>query len=69
MFVNLVAMQWYYDIRCRLVESKMIAKVSPMAMVRQLARERVVRVNDQWRTAEITKKEMQMVEAIGVHIT
>ena len=69
MFFNLVAMQWYYDIRCKLVESKLIAKISPMAMVRQLSRARIVRVNNQWRTAEITKKEMQMAEAISVHIT
>ena len=54
MFVNLVAMQWYYDIRCKLIESKLIAKISPMAMVRQLARARVVRVDNQWKTAEIT---------------
>ena len=40
-----------------------------MAMVRQLARARVVRIDNQWRTAELTKKEMLMAEAIGVHIT
>ena len=69
MFVNLVAMQWYYDIRCKLIESKMIAKNSPMAMVRQLAKARVVRADNQWRTAELTKKEVQMADGIGVHIT
>ena len=69
MFINLVAMQWYYDIRCRLVESKLIAKISPMAMVRQLARARVVRVNDIWRVAELTKKEKILVDVVGVHIT
>ena len=62
-------MQWYYDIRCKLIESKLIAKISPMAMVRQLARARIVRVDNQWRTAELTKKEVQMAGAIGVHIT
>ena len=69
MFVNLIAMQWYYDIRCKLVESKLIAKFSPMAMVRQLARAKVVRIENQWMPAEMTKKEMQLAKAIGVHIT
>ena len=50
-------------------ESKQIAKFSPMAMVRQLARARVVRVDNEWRAAELTKKEMQLAEAVGVHIT
>ncbi len=54
MFVNLVAMKWYYDIRYKLIESKLIAKISPMSMVRQLARARVVRVDNQWRTASLT---------------
>ncbi len=69
MFINLIAMQWYYDLRCRLVESKQIAKFSPMGLVRLLGRARVVRVNDQWRTAEVTKKENMVLEAVGVHIT
>lgn len=69
MFINLIAMQWFYDLRCRLVDSKIIAKLSPLQMVRVMSRARTVNVNGKWVPAEQTKKERQQLEAIGVHIT
>ena len=69
MFINLIAMQWYYELRGRMVESKLIARFSPMQMVRVLGRARVVNVNGRWTPAELSKKERKLFDTLGVHIT
>ena len=69
MFINLIAMQWYYELRGRMVESKLIARFSPMQMVRVLGRARVVNVNGKWTPAELSKKERKLFDTLGVHIT
>ena len=69
MFVNLIAMHWYCEIRERMVKAKIIAKHSPADMIRLMCRFRTVYVDGQWRTAELTKKEAALLTAIGVDIT
>ena len=69
MFINLIALQWYYDLRHRLHESKQESKFAPMDMVRALSRCRVVKVDRQWQAAEVMKKDRQLLDATGLHIT
>lgn len=69
MFINIVAMHWYYELRHKMVDSGLIKKYSPRDMIRILGRLRSVYVNGKWVTAEVTSKEQQMIAAIGVDIT
>ena len=69
MFINMIAMHWYCEIRERMVQAKIIAKHSPADMIRLMCRFRTVYVDGQWRTAELTKKEAALLAAIGVDIT
>ncbi|MBQ6955933.1 MAG: hypothetical protein IJP80_04890, partial [Bacteroidales bacterium] len=69
MFINIVAMHWYYELRHKMVDSGLIKKYSPRDMIRILGRIRSVYVNGKWVTAEVTTKEQQMIAAIGVDIT
>ena len=69
MFINMIAMHWYCEIREQMVKSKIIAKHSPADIIRFMCRFRTVYVDGQWRTAELTKKEAALLAAIGVDIT
>lgn len=69
MFINLIALQWYYDLRYRLHQAKMQCKFAPMDVVRALSRCRAVKVDSNWQTAEVMKKDRQLLDATGLHIT
>lgn len=69
MFINMVAMHWYCELRQRMVDSKLIEKYSPRDMIRVMGRLRSVYVNGKWHTTEITAKEGRLLSAIGVDIT
>ena len=69
MFINMIAMHWYYELRHRMVESKLIEKYSPRDMIRVMCRLRCVNIDGNWLTTEITKKEAAMLTAIGIDIT
>lgn len=69
MFICLIALQWYYDLSCRIKQAELSNKFAPMDMVRSLSRVRTVRVDGKWIPAEIMKKDRQLVEAAGLDIT
>ncbi len=69
MFINMIAMHWYYELRHKMIESGLIKKHSPRDMIRVLGRLRSVYVNGCWCTTEVTAKEQRLFEAIGVNIT
>ncbi len=69
MFINMIAMHWYYELRHKMIESGLIKKYSPRDMLRVLGRLRSVYVNGCWCTTEVTAKEQRLFEAIGVDIT
>ena len=69
MFINLMALQWYYDLSHRLHLSKMQFKYASMDIVRALSRCRVVKVDSNRQVAEVMKKDRQLLEATGLHIT
>lgn len=68
-FICLLALQWYYDLSERLKQSDLSNKYAPMDIVRSLSRVRAVRVDKNWIPAEVMKKDRQLVEAAGLHIT
>ncbi len=68
-FICLLALQWYYELSERLKKAGLSNKFAPMDMVRGLSRVRTVRIEKRWIPAEIMKKDRQLVEAAGLHIT
>ena len=69
MFINMVAMHWYYELRQRMVDSKLIEKYSPRDMIKIMGRLRSVYVNGKWHTTELTSKEQRLLTAIGIDVT
>ena len=69
MFINMVALHWYYELRQRLIDTDLIKKFSPADMIGMLRHLRTVYVDGAWRTAELTKKEGDAIAALGVDIT
>ena len=69
MFINMIALHWYYELRQRLIDTGLIRKFSPADMIGLLRHLRIVYIDGQWRTAELTKKEGQAIAALGVDIT
>ena len=69
MFINLIALQWYYDLSATLKNAKLSNKYAPMDMVRCLSRVRTVKLDHKWVTAEIMKKDRPLLDALDLHIT
>lgn len=69
MFINFVALHIFYMIRRRLVQSNMTGKMSTREAIRILCRQRIVRLNDEWRLAEASSKDKAQLESLGVPIT
>ncbi len=69
MFINLIALQWYYKLSMAMRAAELTNKYAPMDMVRSLSRVRTVRVEKKWVVAEVMKKDRQLIEATGLNIT
>ena len=69
MFINFIALHIFHMIRRRLVESNLTEKMSTREAIRILCRQRIARVNDEWRLAEASSKDKAQLEALGVPIT
>lgn len=69
MFINFIALQWYYNI-CALIRSKeLLKKYSPMDFLLFLSQIRKIKINNEWKLAEITRKTSSFIDKIGIHIT
>lgn len=69
MFINFIALHIFYMIRRRLVDSNLTEKMSTREAIRILCRQRIVRLNDEWKMAEASSKDMAQLEALGITIT
>ena len=69
MFVNYIALHWYYIIYQLLVKFDLIKKVSPMDFIIFLKEVRKVKINSTWKTAEITNKTQKLLDKLKIHIT
>lgn len=69
MFINFIALHIFYMIRRRLVQSNLTGKMSTREAIRILCRQRIVRLNDEWRLAEASSKDKAQLQALGVPIT
>lgn len=69
MFINLIALQWYYKLSTQMRNADLTNRFVPMDMVRSISRVRIVRVEGRWVVAEVMKKDRQLIEAAGLNIT
>lgn len=69
MFINFVALHIFYMIRRHLVQSNLTERMSTREAIRILCRQRIVRLNNEWRLAEASSKDKAQLEALGVPIT
>lgn len=69
MFINFIALQLFYMIRKKIVEAQLTEKLSTREAIRILCRQRIVRLDDNWKLAEVSSKDKAQLEALGVPIT
>lgn len=69
MFINYIALHWYYKIYHLLIKHELNHKYSPMDIVKFFTEIRKVKCDDTWHFAEITKKTQDLSNKLGVHIT
>lgn len=69
MFVNFIALHIFYMLRKRIVESGLTSKMSTREAIRILCRQRIVRLDKEWKKAEASAKDKAQLEALGVPIT
>ena len=66
MFVNLIALKWYYILLNLLKKHNLNAKYSPMDMLMMLAEIKKVKINNDWFDAEITHKTRLLLQTLGI---
>lgn len=69
MFINYIALHWYFRIYQILVKHELNKKYAPMDFIGFLREIKKVKINDQWHTAEITAKTKSIIDMIGCNIT
>ncbi len=68
MFINYIALHWYYVILNKLKSTNLNYKYSPMDLVKFLKEIKRVKFNGKWYNAEITAKTSEIIEKL-YHIT
>lgn len=69
MFVNFIALHIFYRIRRKIVEANLTDNLSTREAIRILCRQRIVKLDAEWRKAEASSKDKAQLEALGVPIT
>lgn len=67
MFVNFIALHIFYMLRKRIVEKNLTSKMSTREAVRILCRQRIVRLDDEWKMAEASSKDRAQLLSL-IHI-
>ncbi len=69
MFINHIALHWYYRIYQLLAKFELTKRFSPMDFIMFLKEIRKVKANDVWNTAEITNKTQKLLDKLKIPIT
>jgi len=69
MFINYIALLWYYKIIRALREHELNSTYSPMDLILFLKEVKKVKINDKWYDAETTAKTLKLLEKLQIHIT
>lgn len=68
MFINYIALHWYYRLFHILIKNQLNQKYSPADILKILTEVRRVKINGTWHNAEITRKTTDLISKIGVHM-
>ena len=66
MFINLIALKWYYQILNLLKKHELNKKYSVTDFLIFLAEIKKVKINDTWQMAEVVKKSLEMLKKLGI---
>jgi transposase len=66
MFINLIALKWYYALLNLLKTHGLNKKYSPMDFLLFLSAIKKVKINDLWYDAEITKKTSDLLRSLNI---
>ena len=69
MFINYIALHWYYVLLNKLKSSELNNKFSPTDLVKFLKEVKKVKVNDKWYEAEVTAKTTEIINKLNIPIT
>jgi hypothetical protein len=69
MFINFIALQWYYQIYQLLTREKLLKRYSPSDIIDVLKEIRKIKVNGNWVISEITKSSKDLLAKIKIPIT
>lgn len=69
MFVNHIALHWYYKIIQLIKKNELNSKYSPNDLLQLLKEVRKVRINGKWHNENITQKNLTLIKALNIHIT
>lgn len=68
MFINHIALQWYYHLYHLLVQHKLIKKYSVQDLLSHLQEIRMVKIDGHWHRAEIVKASQKLLDKINLPI-
>jgi len=69
MFINFIALSWYYKIYAKLLENNLLTHYSVNDVLQRSAKIKKVRINDTWYTSEITAKTQKLLTAVACPVT
>ncbi len=69
MFINFIALSWYYKIYAKLLENNLLTHYSVNDVLQRAAKIKKVRINNAWFTSEITAKTQKLLTAVACPVT
>ncbi len=68
MFINTIALQWYYKIYQLLIKKELLSKYSVKDFLIHLSEIKQVRINGKWHLAEINSKTKRLIEKLNIDL-
>ena len=69
MFINYIALHWYYKVYKLLLENDLLKKYAVMDFFKMISEIRIVKINNQWHKAETIQKTVDLMNKLNIHIT
>ena len=66
MFVNMIALKWYYVILNLLKKYELNKKYSPADFLLFLSEVKMVKINNTWHRAEVTRKTVELLQKLEI---
>ena len=66
MFVNMIALKWYYVLLNLLKKHELNKKYSPADFLLFLSEVKMVKINNTWHRAEVTRKTVGLMQKLGI---